>query len=480
MNNDDKNIKNLTLPGTVIPVIALAIMLAASIGIYGENATSGPAQIALIIAGCVAGGFGVRRGVSWKELEKAVAATVADASVAMLILLTIGGLIGVWMAAGVIPTLIVYGGQLISLQFFYPSALVISAITALVIGSSWTTAGTIGAALIAIAAASGLSLPITAGAIISGVYFGDKMSPLSDTTNLASGMAGVDIFDHIRYLTWTTLPSFLIALLFFFAIGTSGEVAQQAAQFDALAEALTGSFAISLMLLIPLLCIFMLAFFRVPSLITIIASIFVGALCGWFIQPEGIDQNALTTYWSAAASGYSIDTGMAMADELVSRGGMDSMLTTIWLILSAMFFSGMMERSGSLRHIVMLLLSRSKAGRQMLLYVGGTSMATNTIASDQYLSIVLSVRMYTEQIAKSRLHPVTLSRTVEDFGTVTSPLIPWNTCGAFMAATLGVPTLAYIPYCIFCLVSPVISSGFILSGATIRYKNSGSTGANQD
>lgn len=467
-------VPNVRLIEAVIPIILLVLLLAAAVASFGDETTGGPAQIALIACGMVAAGLGLRKGLKWQDLETAVVQSVGRAVVAILILLSVGALIGVWMAAGVIPTIIYYGSQVLDPSIFYVASLLVCALISVAIGSSWTTAGTVGVALIGIAAAMGLSVEMTAGAIISGAYFGDKLSPLSDTTNLASGLSGTDLFTHIAFLLWTTVPSFIIAILFFsVATMMMGDITPES-QIEALRQNIAATFNVHPVLFLPLLVMLVLGVRRVPAFLAIFVSTLIGAVLGGVFQDVDamgwLDRvlAQIQVYWLAAASGYEAASGNAVLDDLLSGGGMSSMLTTIWLIVSAMFFSGMMERTGMLQRILVSLLLLFKKDGALVAGAGMTAMATNVIASDQYLSIVLTSRMYADEFKKRGLDPVNLSRAVEDAGTVTSPLIPWNTCGAFMAATLGVSTFAYLPFCIFNLASPMISLIYAMIGFKIR------------
>ena len=450
------------------PVLTLAILMGLVIAAFGDDATGGPAQLALIAAGALAGLLAVLRGVDWELLETSVVSTVSSATIAILILLSIGALIGVWMLAGVIPTLVYYGTQILNPAIFYPSALILCAIVSLAIGSSWTTAGAIGVALMGIAEASGLSLVITAGAVISGAYFGDKLSPLSDTTNLAPAVAGSELFDHIRFMMWTTVPAFLIALVFFTVAAQFTGPPPEAGQVGGLIEALEGHFNITLWLLAPLFILLFLAQRRMPALPTLLISILVAAAFAAAFQWQGNAVFMIGEIWQVAAGGYEAQTGNVVADELLSRGGMGSMLTTIWLILSAMFFSGMMEGSGQLARLVTALTRGLQRAGAVIAGAGFTAMFANLIASDQYMSIVITGRMYADEFKRRKLAPVNLSRALEDFGTITSPLVPWNTCGAYMAATLGVATTAYLPFAIFNIAGPLVALAFAATHFKIR------------
>ncbi|KJS24545.1 MAG: hypothetical protein VR75_14615 [Hyphomonadaceae bacterium BRH_c29] len=471
MHNETKRGGNLPqLWQGAIPLLVLFVGLFLAVMNFGDEATGGPVQIVLMCAGLVAGIVGLSNGLTWSTLEKAVSEFSSMVIIPIMLLFSIGGLIGVWLASGVIPTLIVFGSEILHPSIFYAAVLVLCSVVAMSSGSAWTTAGTIGVALMGISQASDLSLPITAGAIISGVYFGDKLSPLSDTTNLASGMAGAELFVHVRYMLWTTVPAFLIALVVFLFLSLRAGQHVDTAQLALLTGTLSSNFTISWALLLPMAILIGLAIARVPPLMAIVISIIVGVVFGLAFQRG--DQASLpqliVDYWRTAATGYEAHTGVADADELLSRGGMASMMTTVWLILSAMFFSGMMERTGCLQRILNSLLGLMRKDRSIFFGVGATALFGNIVAADQYLSIVLSTRMYADEVHSRGFRPEMLSRTAEDFGTVTSPLVPWNTCGAFMAATLGVGTLTYLPFCIFNIASPLVACIYIGSGIALR------------
>jgi NhaC family Na+:H+ antiporter len=471
MHNETKRGGNLPqLWQGAIPLLVLFVGLFLAVMNFGDEATGGPVQIVLMCAGLVAGIVGLSNGLTWSTLEKAVSEFSSMVIIPIMLLFSIGGLIGVWLASGVIPTLIVFGSEILHPSIFYAAVLVLCSVVAMSSGSAWTTAGTIGVALMGISQASDLSLPITAGAIISGVYFGDKLSPLSDTTNLASGMAGAELFVHVRYMLWTTVPAFLIALVVFLFLSLRAGQHVDTAQLALLTGTLSSNFTISWALLLPMAILIGLAIARVPPLMAIVISIIVGVVFGLAFQRG--DQASLpqliVDYWRRAATGYEAHTGVADADELLSRGGMASMMTTVWLILSAMFFSGMMERTGCLQRILNSLLGLMRKDRSIFFGVGATALFGNIVAADQYLSIVLSTRMYADEVHSRGFRPEILSRTAEDFGTVTSPLVPWNTCGAFMAATLGVGTLTYLPFCIFNIASPLVACIYIGSGIALR------------
>jgi NhaC family Na+:H+ antiporter len=451
-------------------LLFLMTMLAGSVGLFHSDSSYGPNQIALLLAAGVASLVGLYLGESWDDMERAMVEGISLALKACLILLAVGSLIGSWMLAGTAPTVIYFGLGILDPSWFYPAALIICALVAVSIGSSWTTAGTVGLALVGIAQIMGLSLPITAGAIISGAYFGDKMSPLSDTTNLAPAMVGTDLFVHIRHMAWTTTPSFLISLILYSVIGWNSDTVQAPAEsIDAARNILAANYTIAWPTILPLALLLTLAMRKVSALPTIAAGALSGCVVALIWQPDlvrafGSPDGSLSGWtasikalFMALADGFRIETGNASLDELLSRGGMSSMLNTIWLIMSAMCFGGVMEHTGLLQRIVDFLLKGVRGTGSLIATTVATSIGMNIIAADQYIAIVLPGRMYRAEFARRGLAPQNLSRTLEDAGTMTSALVPWNTCGAFMAATLGVPTLAYAPYAFLNLMNPMIA-----------------------
>ncbi len=475
----------------LIPVLVLIGLLFLSVRLFGSDSSYGANQIALILAASIAIIIGLLNGQTWKELEQGIVDGISLALGAMLILLMVGALIGAWILAGTVPTMIYYGLQILSPEYFYVASTIICAIVSLSIGSSWTTAGTIGVSLIVISESLGLNPAITAGAIISGAYFGDKMSPLSDTTNLAPAITGTDLFTHIRHMVWTTLPSLIIAMAIFTIIGLRQEPAETALGLQNTLKLLDDNFNISLWSLVPLLAVFIMAFKKIPAVATILIGALLGCLFAVFLQGEAITnfvnakgysfdssvtpyevsvfglklfefslQSILTTLaavWTSLFDGFVISTGKESFDNLLSRGGMSSMLNTIWLIICAMTFGGAMEKTGLLQKLVHSIIGMAKSTGSLIGSVLLTCIGMNLIASDQYIAIVLPGRMYRAEFKRRGLDAKNLSRTLEDAGTITSPLIPWNTCGAYMAGTLGVATGAYWIYCFFNLINPIIS-----------------------
>ena len=463
--------KKLTQPSMIdalIPLISLIFLLSTSVYFFGSDSSYGANQIALMFCAGIASIVGLKNGIKWEQIQDGIIKGISMAMGAMLILLTVGGLIGTWIQAGIVPTMIYYGLMILSPEWFYAASCLICAVIALSIGSSWTVAGTIGIGLIGIAAGLNLSLEITAGAIISGAYFGDKMSPLSDTTNLAPAVTGTDLFVHIRHMTWTTIPSLTFALLLFAIIGLNSETTGEVSAMGETLAILQKEFYIGVVLLLPLLLVLFLAMNKFPALATIFVGALVGGIFGVIFQTDLIIATVnqpdlpnsaalLKGVWVALANGYTSHTGNEAIDNLLTRGGMSSMLVTLWLIITAMAFGSVLETTGLLQRIVNSILSLVKSTGSLIAATVVTCIGTNIMAGDQYIAIVIPGRMYKLEFQKRGLDPKNLSRVLEDSGTITSPLIPWNTCGAFMAGTLGVPTFAYLPFCFFNLINPVIS-----------------------
>ncbi|PCJ50612.1 MAG: Na+/H+ antiporter NhaC [Gammaproteobacteria bacterium] len=460
--------KEPSLLDSLTPITFLIGLLFTSVYFFGADSSYGGNQIALLFCSGIATIIGVKNGIPWHVIEKGIVKGISMAMGAILILLVVGGLIGTWIQAGIVPTMIYYGLMLLSPDWFYVASCLICAVIAISIGSSWTVAGTIGIGLIGIASGLGLSIEITAGAIISGAYFGDKMSPLSDTTNLAPAVTGTDLFSHIRHMMWTTVPSLCIALIIFTIIGLNSEVSGDADAMGKTLILLQEQFYIHWILLAPLVFVLFMAMKKVPALVTIFLGALVGGLVGAIFQSENIIATVnkpqlansaalLQGVWEAIAIGYKSTTGNVNIDDLLTRGGMASMLNTIWLIITAMTFGSVLETTGIIQRLVRSILSLVKSTGSMIAATVATCIGTNIVAGDQYIAIVIPGRMYKLEFEKRGLDPKNLSRVLEDSATITSPLIPWNTCGAFMAGTLGVATFAYLPFCFFNLVNPVIS-----------------------
>ncbi|WP_051083880.1 Na+/H+ antiporter NhaC [Dasania marina] len=457
-----------SLLDALIPTFVLIILLACSVFLFGDSSSSGANQIALLLASAVAIIVGIKNGLSWEFIEQGIIDGVSVSLRAIMILFAVGTLIGSWILSGTVPTMIYYGLRLLDPSIFYAACCVISAFVALSIGSSWTVAGTIGIGLIGTAAALGLPLDITAGAIISGAYFGDKMSPLSDTTNLAPAVAGTDLFTHIKHMAWTTGPSIIISLIIFTILGlfyTPTGSANTMAETLALLEQ---QFYIHFILLLPLLLVLVLAMKQFPALPTILGGTLIGCVFALVFQADVIYQLAGNTdiplalalfkgVWMVLFDGFVSNTGNASIDDLLTRGGMSSMLNTVWLVLMAMIFGAVLDKVGLLARLVQGVLTSVKSTGSLIAVTIASCIGANIITADQYIAIVLPGRMYRLEFERRGLAPENLSRVLEDSATITSPLIPWNTCGAFMASTLGVATFAYLPYCFFNIINPIIS-----------------------
>ena len=460
-----------------IPLVVLIVLLSASVYLFADNSSYGPNQIALFMATAVAVVIGLKNGYRWSVIEKAMVKGISLSLGAVLILLSVGALIGTWMLSGTVPTLIYYGLQILSPSWFYAASCLLCGIVAMSIGSSWTTAATIGVALIGVAAGLGLSAAITAGAIVSGAYFGDKLSPLSETTNLAPAVAGADLFDHIRHMLWTTIPSFVLALLLFTVIGFNSDVSADLARIDEISTVLHQNFAISVWALVPLLVLLAMAVKKVPAFPTVFIGALLGAVWAVLFQQELlgrlIDVNVPVALgitkliWHTLHAGFTIDTGNAGLNDLLSGGGMSGMLNTIWLVFSAMMFGATIEKIGLLRKFVTSILFFAKSTGSLITSTIATCFVTNVLTADQYMSIVMPGRMFKEEYERRNLAPVNLSRTLEDGGTITSPLIPWNTCGAYMHSVLQVSPLDYAMYAFFNLINPVLAIVYAYCGIKI-------------
>ncbi|HEY0873355.1 MAG TPA: Na+/H+ antiporter NhaC [Vicinamibacterales bacterium] len=464
---------------SLIPVVSLIVLLAASVYLFGDGSSGGPSQIALILAAAVGTIIGIANGYSWKELEAGIVHGISLSLGAVLILLVVGSLIGSWILAGIVPTMIYYGLSLLTPSVFYAAACAICAFVSLATGSSWTTAGTVGVALIGIATAQDLNLGLAAGAVVSGAYFGDKMSPLSDTTNLAPAMAGTDLFTHIRHMTWTTMPSITIALVLFAVIGATSAAPADTGSVATIQDALSGQFNLGLHLMIPVALVLFLVVRKTPAFPALLIGALVGCLFAVLFQPAAVVAFVGETElarplvlikgaWISLFDGYKSASGNAALDELLTRGGMSSMLSTVWLILSAMMFGAVMETTGMLQRLAATILGAVRGTGSLIAATLGTSIGMNVIASDQYIAIVIPGRMFRAEFERRGLHPKNLSRSLEDAGTLTSALVPWNTCGAFMAQTLGVATLTYAPYAFFNLLNPLVAAAYGFTGFTIE------------
>jgi len=451
-----------------IPIIALIFFLTINIYFWGDDSLNGANQLALLFAAVIAGIISMRLNVSFSDIQSKIINTISDAMPSVLILFLIGSLSGTWMLSGVVPTLIVYGLDLLNPSVFLLASVLISSIVSVATGSSWSTIATIGVALMGIGTALGFSQAMIAGAVISGAYFGDKISPLSDTTNLAPAMAGGDLFTHIKYMLNTTIPSFVLTFIFFLILGFIFTPEYQSVGVDSIENSIKSNFHVTpWLLLVPALLIFLIVT-KVPPLIALFISALSASLAALIFQSTLLNPKSSTelldvmqmyyTQISQAWFGeYNYHTGNISVDNLLETGGMAGMLNTVWLIIMAMVFSGVMEAGQLLKRIANAIIEKVNSTGSLVLATVTTSIFMNITAADQYISIVVPGRMYADIYKRRGYKPELLSRSLEDGGTVTSVLVPWNTCGAVNSTVLGVSTLSYLPFAFFNLISPLMS-----------------------
>jgi NhaC family Na+:H+ antiporter len=456
----EKAIRDPSLVDALIPLIFMILLLATSIVLFGLDAAVGPLQVALFMSAVVAAVVAHKNGHSWERLGEETVKGISLAMTAIMILLMVGALIGVWNMSGTIATMVYYGIKYIDPAWFYFATALLCGLVGLVTGSSWTTAATLGVAFIGMSAAIGANPAITAGAVISGAYFGDKMTPLSETTILTPQIVGSDVYKHIGSMAKATVPAYLVSLVIFFFIGRNLEVSAASMDTTAVLQALESSYHISLWNLLPVVILLLLGLRKYPAFLSILIGALAGALVAVVLQPQvvtafaddpsvGYGLAALKSVWSVMADGFTATTGYTQIDTLFSGGGMSSMLTTVWLILGAMSFGAMMDYGGFNTRLITPVINRVKSVGGTIAAVMITALGLNIVAGDQYIAIVLPARMFMLEFRKRGLHPETLATAVENSGTVTSPLIPWNSCGAYMSAALGVSTFVYLPYCFF-------------------------------
>ena len=446
-----------------VPIIAMVAMLYVAVSSFGSDALSGPSQVVLLVASAltVAIGMAVYK-IEWARFENAIVDNIKGIASATIILLIIGALSGAWMLSGVVPTLIDYGMAVINPRFFLATACIICILVSVMTGSSWTTIATIGIALMGIGQAQGYSDGWIAGAIISGAYFGDKISPLSDTTVLAASVSHTPLFDHIRYMLYTTIPSIVITLIIFVVAGITGDVAESS-QIDRISAVLNARFNITPWLLIVPIVTGVLIARRVPTLITLFASTVMAVIAAVIAQPDILaslghgDRPVFEGAMKMLTTETSISSGNALVDDLISTRGMAGMLNTVWLILCAMCFGGTMTASGMLRSITAMFARMMKSTFSLVSSTVCSGLFLNLTTADQYISIILTGNMFRNIYEREGYESRLLSRTTEDSVTVTSVLVPWNSCGMTQSTVLGVPTLTYLPYCFFNYLSPIMS-----------------------
>jgi NhaC family Na+:H+ antiporter len=462
----------------LIPLLFMIGLLALSIVLYGLDAATGPLQVALIMSAVVAAVVAHKNGHSWQTLGEETVKGISLAMSAIMILLMVGALIGVWNMSGTIATIVYYGIKYINPAWFYLAAALLTGMVGIVTGSSWTTAATLGVAFVGMSQVIGASLAITAGAVISGAYFGDKMTPLSETTVLTPQLVGSDVYTHISSMAKATVPAYLIALVLYFLIGRFGEFDVPPVDKSEALEALAATYNISLWTLLPVLVLLLLGFRKYPAFLSILIGALVGGLVAVFLQPQivatfvndaGLSAPlvSLKAVWMAMATGFTISTGNEQVDKLFSGGGMSSMLVTVWLIIGAMSFGAMMDYGGFNKRLIDPVIQRAKSVGGAIATVMLTALGLNIVAGDQYIAIVLPTRMFMIPFRERGLHPETLATAVENSGTVTSPLIPWNSCGAYMTAALGVSTFVYFPYCFFNFINFLLGLIYGFAGINV-------------
>ncbi|MEE9150965.1 MAG: Na+/H+ antiporter NhaC [Thermoplasmata archaeon] len=451
--------KDISLVIALIPVVFLVIALAFIIVVFKQSP-----HIPLIAAAAVAALVATAHRHPWREIQEGMVHGITLAMGAILILMVVGTMIGTWMMGGIVPSMIFYGLKVLSPAVFLVATLIICSIVSLGTGSSWSTAGTVGVALIGVGQGLGIPVSMIAGAIVSGAYFGDKMSPLSDTTNLAPAVAGTDLFSHIRHMVYTTAPGYVLSIVLFGLLGLkfSGGVLRTQ-NIETILSTVKANFSIHPLLLLPPLLVIVMVVKKVPPLPALLGGAAMGGIFAMVTQSR-----SLADVIQAAHSGFVSQTGVGLVDDLLSRGGLMGMMETVALIICALSFGGIMEKTGMLEVLAKALLKRVRRTGSLVATTILSCIGMNAVASDQYMAIVIPGRMYKNAFDARKLHPKNLSRCLEDAGTLSSPLIPWNSCGAFMHATLGVNPLLYIPYAFLNLSNPVVSIFYGYTGITME------------
>jgi NhaC family Na+:H+ antiporter len=461
-----------SLLDALLPVLVLIGLLALTIALFGISATDGPLQVALLLSAAFASLIAFKNGYSVAAIADAAVGGVSSAMGAIFILLAVGALIGTWNMAGTIPTVVDIGIRLVSPTWFYVAACAVCAVVGAVTGSSWTTAGTLGVAFVGMSQVMGLDEAICAGAVICGAYFGDKMTPLSETTVLVPQLVGggLTVGRHIQNMVWTAGPALGLSLVAFFFLGLNASP-EASVSTDEARAVLGSTFNISALTLLPLVVLVVFAVLKFPPFLSILGSALSAAILAPILQWDqvvafvddpslGNIATAVKAGYAAMATGYTSNSGNPEIDSLFSRGGMASMLTTIWLVLGALSFAAVMEHAGFLARLLQPIVARTRKRGSLIAAVAGSGIGLNVIAGDQYVADVLPARMFRHEFSRRGLAPEVLSRAVEDSGTVTSVLVPWNTCGAYISGVLGVSTASYLPYCFFNLLSPVLDVAF--------------------
>ena len=464
-----KQIKSPTILQALFPIIFLVVLLTINVSVFGDDALSGSIQIVLILSSAFASIIAFNLGFTWLEIQKGIVKSINSSIPSILILFLVGSLAGSWLLSGIVPAFIYYGIQILNAKIFLFAACIICIVVSMATGSSWTTSATIGIALIGIGRALDISDGLVAGAILSGAYFGDKMSPLSDTTNLAPAMAGSDLISHIKYLSLTTVPSIIISLIIFIILGLNISDNIGSNNAEIISNSILDKFYISPILFIVPLVVIILIYNKIKAVPALFVGVILGSVFALIFQSNLVLEvsNSSSNSWKALFSGtmislygsISIDASNEMVSKLLSSSGMFGMLDTIWLVICAMIFGGVMEKAGFLKKIISIILNKIKSTGSLI------------SSTDQYISIVVPGKMYSSIYKEKGLAPENLSRTLEDSGTVTSVLVPWNTCGAYHASVLNVATLTYLPFCFFSLISPIMTILFAYLRIKIKKLN---------
>jgi NhaC family Na+:H+ antiporter len=475
----------------LLTVGVLIVLIVLTIVLFGVDATEGPLQVALLLSAAFASLIAFKNGFTAAAVADAAIGGVTSALGAVFILLAVGALIGTWNMAGTIPTIVHYGIGLLSPTWFYFATALICAVVGMVTGSSWTTAGTLGVAFVGMASVIGLSESVAAGAVICGAYFGDKMTPLSETTILVPRLVGgITVGQHVRNMLWTAGPALGISLVIFLFMGAAAEP-KGGVETAAVQEILETAFNISFVNLLPLVLLVVFAIRKVPPFLSILGSALFAGVLAPFTQWDAVKAFAgepgqgpvltsIKAVFDAMGNGFVSTTGQEKVDELFSRGGMAGMLTTVWLVLGALSFAAIVEHAGILDKLLAPVIARARSRGSLILAVNGSGIGLNVIAGDQYVAVVLPSRMFRKEFARRGLAPQALSRAVEDSGTVTSVLVPWNTCGAYISGVLGVQTLAYLPFCFFNILSPLLDVIFGFIGFKVPTAAPGDPAAEAD
>lgn len=464
MTDEKKDIK---FSFALIPVLFLIVALAVTVGFLKLQP-----HIPLILAAAVAAAVASLNKHPWTEILDGMVHGITLAMSAILILIIVGTLIGTWISGGIVPSMIYYGLKVLSPSVFLVATLIICSIVSLGTGSSWSTAGTVGVALIGVGQGLGIPVAMVAGAIISGAYFGDKMSPLSDTTNLAPAVAGTDLFSHIRHMVYTTVPGYILSIILYGLLGMKfAGGALETKGVETILTTIKSHFFIHPVLLLPPVLVIVMVVKKIPPLPALLSGTILGGVFAMLTQSRSLKEVI-----QAAQSGHVSETGVQMVDELLTRGGLENMMTTVALIICALSFGGIMERTGMLEVLARSFLKRVKRTGSLVTATIFSCIGMNAIAADQYIAIVIPGRMFKKAFDERKLHPKNLSRCLEDSGTLSSPLIPWNSCGAFMGATLGVNPLLYLPYAFLNLSNPLVSIFYGYTGITMEKIDDSGTG----